>query len=233
MERSDQVKFWDEHPTIPYTNIEICKKMELRVPRRFINANKENIDAKLWKLIEPFFNGEGLFLWGKPGVGKTYLCAAIIREYFERFPKTREWFSESGNPKWHAEYKSKPDPILITVPDLFMEIKSSFGRKEAQNYGWGDKIPRSQMNDNQLIDLYSELPVLFLDDIGTEKTTDWSQQTLYTVIDRRYREVMQTVITSNLSLNELSDRTGDRITSRISDMCKVIELKGKDRRVTV
>jgi integrase len=56
---------------------------------------------------------------------------------------------------------------------------------------------------------------LYLDDLGTEKPTDWALQTLYLIIDRRYPEMMQTIISSNLNLDELSSRLGDRIASRI------------------
>jgi DNA replication protein DnaC len=42
---------------------------------------------------------------------------------------------------------------------------------------------------------------------------------------------LDTIITSNLTLEEVSEKVGDRIASRIAGMCKVIELKGIDRRV--
>jgi hypothetical protein len=77
---------------------------------------------------------------------------------------------------------------------------------------------------------YKEFP-LILDDIGTEKPSEWAQQNIFLIIDRRYETLRQTIFTSNLSLDELSERLGDRITSRIAEMCKVIELKGKDRRI--
>lgn len=225
----EQIKFWEENKFISFTSEEIDKKIYNIVPIRFISANKNQIDAKILNLCETFFKlEEGLYLWGKPGVGKTYLCASLIREYYFRCPKRRKWY---GDDKKYAEYICPPDPYLITVPDLFFEIKSSFGKKDGRLVDWGDYIPKKEMSESQIIEKYSEIEVLFLDDIGTEKTTDWAQQTLYTIIDRRYREKLQTTITSNLSLNELSDKTGDRITSRIAEMCKIIELKGKDRRL--
>ena len=70
-----------------------------------------------------------------------------------------------------------------------------------------------------------------LDDLGVDKTSEGSLQTLYTIIDRKYREEKQTLITSNLTLDEIAEEVGDRIASRIAGMCKVVEIKGKDRRL--
>jgi DNA replication protein DnaC len=70
-----------------------------------------------------------------------------------------------------------------------------------------------------------------MDDLGVEKTSEWSMQTLYTITDWRYRELRQTLVTSNLTLDEIAGKVGDRIASRIAGMCKVVELKGKDRRI--
>lgn len=228
----DKLKYWKDNPIIPFTEKEINSFLHRIVPTRFEIANKSQIDSKIWILTEPFFNNNGIFFWGKPGTGKTYLCAALIRDYYLRFPKKIRWY-ETSYPQGekYAEYISPPDPVMVTVPDLFMDIKSRFGKPEGYAEGQTNEIGFRDMNDAQLIDYFCKTPILFLDDIGTEKTTDWAFQTLYTIIDRRYREFRQTVITSNLSLNELSDRTGDRITSRIAEMCNVIELKGKDRRL--
>jgi len=50
--------------------------------------------------------------------------------------------------------------------------------------------------------------------VHAEKTTEWALQTLFVIIDRRYRNMVKTIITSNLSLNEISEKIGDRIASR-------------------
>jgi DNA replication protein DnaC len=74
--------------------------------------------------------------------------------------------------------------------------------------------------------------VLFLDDIGSEKMTDWVAETFYLIINRRYNYILPTVFTSNFSIAELADRIGDRTVSRIVEMCKVIPLNGDDRRLS-
>lgn len=73
--------------------------------------------------------------------------------------------------------------------------------------------------------------LLIIDDIGAEKATDWVLETYYKIINNRYEKQYPTVFTTNLSLDDLVEIYGDRIPSRIGEMCKVIELKGEDRRI--
>jgi DNA replication protein DnaC len=72
-----------------------------------------------------------------------------------------------------------------------------------------------------------------MDDLGTEKPSDWVIQTLYVIINSRYEEDKQTVITSNYSLEEIRKNLNDKIASRIIAMTEVIEIKGIDRRSAI
>jgi len=75
------------------------------------------------------------------------------------------------------------------------------------------------------------VPVLLLDDIGAEKASEWVKQTLYLIIDNRYGNMKKTFITSNLTLNQISNQLDDRISSRIAGMSNTIRMQGKDRRL--
>lgn len=114
-------------------------------------------------------------------------------------------------PKHSADY-----PLFLPAVEFFLEVKSTFD-------GAG--------NEKEIIDKYSIVPLLVLDDVGAEKVTEWSRQVFYTLIDRRYRMMKQTIITSNLSLDDISKAIDDRITSRLIEMGKVIELNGEDYRL--
>lgn len=72
---------------------------------------------------------------------------------------------------------------------------------------------------------------LFIDDIGSEKISDFVVEFLYIVVNKRYENMKRTVFTTNLSLEEFGKRYGDRILSRIVEMCVLVELGGEDRRV--
>ena len=75
-----------------------------------------------------------------------------------------------------------------------------------------------------------ECKLLILDDIGVEKSSEWAIERLYAVINYRVNEEKSMIITSNLTLTELSQKLNDRIASRINGSCKVVQIIGKDRR---
>ena len=87
------------------------------------------------------------------------------------------------------------------------------------------------MSEENIINFYGSKELLVIDDVGAEKVSDWSRQMFYTLIDRRYREMSQTIITSNLDLDKLAEIIDERISSRIIEMGKVIKLGGKDWRL--
>lgn len=71
---------------------------------------------------------------------------------------------------------------------------------------------------------------LIIDDIGSEKTSDFVIEFIYTIINRRYENLKKTILTTNLTLKDFGDRYGDRILSRLSEMCVLVELSGSDKR---
>ena len=73
--------------------------------------------------------------------------------------------------------------------------------------------------------------ILFLDDLGSEKSTEWTRERFCSLINHRYEEMLPTIFTSNCDLEILSVRMGERIVSRIVGMSTVLELGGHDRRI--
>ena len=175
------------------------------VPPLFLDAKKEDFPVGWHPIID---SGRGLFLSAPRGVGKTHLAAVIVREgIFNLSPrKIRQ------NSQWEELM-----PYFVAVPELLLELRDSFNS--------------DQITERSIIDKYSRVPLLVLDDLGAEKSSDWTVQTVYTIIDRRYREDLPTIITSNLTLDQVAAQLDDRIASRIAGMCKVQRMTGKDRRV--
>jgi DNA replication protein DnaC len=75
---------------------------------------------------------------------------------------------------------------------------------------------------------------LVLDDLGAERdlASDFTRRTAYLVYEQRGDDGLRTVITSNLSLDQLARHFGDdRLTSRIAGRADVVEITGEDQRV--
>lgn len=79
--------------------------------------------------------------------------------------------------------------------------------------------------------------VLFLDDLGTESVTDFVIEEFFKIINSRYLSGKKIIGTSNLDAKGLRDHysgvTGDRIISRLTEMCDFVEINGVDKRSNV
>ena|SRR3990167_5026003 len=82
----------------------------------------------------------------------------------------------------------------------------------------------------KLVD-FTKQDYLFIDDIGSEKTSEFVIEFLYMVVNKRYENMKRTVFATNLTLEDFKTRYGDRILSRIAEMCVLLELKGEDKRL--
>lgn len=171
-----------------------------------------NVPPRLQKAIVDNPPVGNYFITGSIGTGKSYLAAGLLKNYvYSTYPLyTNEGYKININPL----------PVYVTVPELLLDIRDCFGDSSIHT-------------EKGLIDHYTSAPFLVLDDLGIEKVSEWSLQTLYIIINRRYEESEEkhTVITSNLSLDNISKKLDDRIGSRINGMCKTLCLKGKDRRL--
>ena len=73
--------------------------------------------------------------------------------------------------------------------------------------------------------------LLIIDDLGTELSNTFTNSWLYTCINERYLHQKATVISTNLSLEQLRERYSERIFSRITGNYILLKLIGKDIRV--
>lgn len=85
----------------------------------------------------------------------------------------------------------------------------------------------------QIMEAVRRYPLLVLDDFGTERATDFALETVYSVVDERYKTGKPLIVTSNLTLEELRNPQGmaqQRIYERVLEMCTPIAFRGESRR---
>lgn len=85
----------------------------------------------------------------------------------------------------------------------------------------------------EFIDDLNRYALLIIDDLATERDTEYTAEIVQNVIDGRYRAGKPLIITTNVSYQDFMnppDIRKERLYSRLKEMCLPIEVKGKDRR---
>lgn len=105
---------------------------------------------------------------------------------------------------------------FITTIDLLGKIRETYDDDE------------SNMSEQKLIADFCEIPILILDDIGTEKSSAWVKEIFFKILDTRMINKKITLVTSNLSIDEL--KHDERIKSRLRKMCIEVKMPEQDIR---
>jgi len=163
---------------------------------------KSGIPEKWWGKTIQDIEVRPLFITGPVGVGKTYYMAAMLYAQWQRVVQEKQ--------EW-------PVITWTGAPGLLFRLRSSF-------------TPGALETEKQIIDHYTKVDWLYLDDLGADKPSDWVRASLYLIIDTLYQMGKNLVVSSNLSLSELSEIYDDRLTSRIMEMCRVKTMTGVDKR---
>jgi len=116
-----------------------------------------------------------------------------------------------------ANFKYDIDLEFTNITDFFSGLKQTFDDGNSEQ---------------QIIDIIKTDDILFIDDFGVEKLSEWTLEAAYRLINHRYEYMKPTFISSNLSLKEIADRMGDRFSSRIAEMCEIIKMEGEDKRLS-
>ena len=95
------------------------------------------------------------------------------------------------------------ETLFVVVPDLLDHLRYTFG-------------PQSDVSYDELFEGVRTVPLLVLDDLGAHATTSWAQEKLYQIINYRYNAQLATVVTMNISLDELA-QDEPRVASRLAD----------------
>lgn len=92
----------------------------------------------------------------------------------------------------------------------------------------------SDKSVDELIRSYQRTPVLMLDDVGDLEISVQSEdrrRLFYEVIDARNDHFLPTIITTNLSPDELAAQFTERSMERVLEMCAMVSMSGKNLRI--
>lgn len=200
-----------------------------RIPKRYQHCSFESYTANFTGadpslanarlMARKFVDGypvttedHGLLLVGPKGVGKTHLAVGILHSLVV----------EKGVRGLFCDYL-----------DLLKKIQESYS-------------PQVLTTELEILRPVFEAEVLVLDDLGASKPSAWVWDTVALIVNRRYNERRTTIITTNLadkpagakvtdleravSKESLGDRIGDRMHSRLAEMCVTVQMNGADFR---
>jgi DNA replication protein DnaC len=162
--------------------------------------------------------GRGLLLTGDVGIGKTHLAVGIVQALI----------LEKGVRGLFCDYR-----------ELLKRIQESYN-------------PLVATTELQILAPVFEAEVLILDELGAQKPTDWVWDTVALILNTRYNDKRTTLITTNypnapaalaqqrnagpnnaMREETLGDRIGERMRSRLAEMCVEVKMRGNDFRQTV
>jgi len=136
---------------------------------------------------------------------------------FHLGPDAVNWIASGRADRWQDNGTWMPIKrtmaMFVSVPELLDSIRAEF------NGG----------NSIEAVLKYARQQVLVIDDLGAEKTSDWTFTTIYSVISKRVNYILPTIVTSNMSIEQIR-QWEPRIASRLSGL-KVIIMHGKDKRI--
>jgi DNA replication protein DnaC len=146
--------------------------------------------------------GKNLFIYSKiTGNGKSAWAKKLLLSWFNSIV-------------YHTDYTCRG--LYVSVPRFFNESKSNISEKS-------DYI-------QYLKERITNVDLVVWDEIGVKNLTDWEHDILLNLINLRAESGLANIFTSNMTPNELKDRLGDRLYSRIIQLSTLIELNGKDKR---
>lgn len=205
---------------------------QARIPERYKHCELSNFEhegvfkalAPAWRDASRFVSEypleqKGLLLIGPIGVGKTHLAAGIIRDLI----------LNKGIPCLFYDYR-----------ELLKQIQNSYNASV-------------QTTEMEVLQPVFDTEVLVLDELGATKPTEWVWDTVSHILNTRYNDERTTIITTNYRDQHpggepertgsysaaaranreetLGDRIGERMRSRLHEMCRIIKMQGEDYRM--
>jgi DNA replication protein DnaC len=161
----------------------------------------------------------------------TVRAVEKVEEYLNNWDENRELgrglylSGDVGTGKTHLAVavmnelmrRKRVPALFVTVPELLDNLRGAYNDPGRNLDEWMDTVKNADL--------------LVLDDLGSERPTEWVQERIYVIVNHRYREALPTIFTSNIGPKDVATQLGERTASRIIAMCEEgIDIEGDDYR---
>ena len=158
------------------------------------------------------------------------MCSNLerARAYVKSFPKKGGnllLVGTTGTGKTHISTAIAREIIPMGYDVIYDSIHNIVSDFES------DKFRSGYSQQEQKSEKYLECDLLIIDDLGTEFTNQFSISCIYNLLNTRANHGKSTIISTNLSPDELSSKYEGRIYSRLVGNSTVLLFEGKDRRL--
>lgn len=114
---------------------------------------------------------------------------------------------------WEALIREGASIGFANVPELLDRARRTQGQ--------GDVDP--------MVDL-QRVAMLLLDDLGSERITEWAAERIFVLVNRRYERRYPTVVTTNRRLADLRSTLGERTMDRLTEDYSLVTMDGTSLR---
>lgn len=188
-----------------------------RIPRRFGHCTLDNFEPLMPSLHRALMN---------------------TRKFVEEYPLVDVGLLHLGRcgvGKTHLAVAALKELIKKGIPGVFYDFRDLL--KEIQD----SYNPNTHTSELKILAPIFDAEVLVLDELGSSKPTEWVQETITHIINKRYNDRKITLFTSNYldhpigsAYDEsLTERVGVRLRSRLHEMCRLVLMEGDDYRETL
>jgi DNA replication protein DnaC len=229
---------YPEDYTVPHYTCKICSDSGYTVEGAMCSCMKEllrleSIKASgIGRLIEKQSFENFDFNWYCQGEERDRMKYNFIRtkSFAEGFTSTNGknllLIGKTGTGKTHLSTAIAKTVIEKGFSVLYDSTQNILAAFESDKF-------RSIRDDSEYkSDKYLEADLLILDDLGAEFTTQFTVSCLYNLLNTRYNRGLSTVISTNLSDEELQAKYEDRIFSRlVGQDTEILLFVGRDKRI--
>ena len=155
------------------------------------------------------------------------LAKAYVRD-FGKNPENLLLIGSTGTGKTHISSSIANELIhrgYDVIYDSAQNIISDFE---------SDRFRNSYGKEENKSEKYLDCTLLIIDDLGTEFQNAFTLSPIYNLLNSRQNRGLATILSTNLTPDELARKYEDRIYSRIiGSGCKILSFKGRDNRIEI